>query len=570
MRRLLIISVLTCLVHVLLPAQTIRPVPHQVQTDGKKTLNLSRAVALSDPKGVFEDVVDFLNRKPKGISMTVDFGTAVAQQAGVRQESGAYMLDITSKGVTVIGFDERGAFYGLQTLRQLVEESDDRKVPCCRIYDWPDSPDRGIVDSYYGGHWSQEFRLSMIDLAARLKMNEYVYAPKNDPYVGSPDWIMPYPQGRGDNLKELMEACRRNRIEFTWCVRPDGEFTWSEDDYALLLGKFEMMHYFGVRSFGIFLDDIPYSEGIEDKKKDLIDRLNTDFIAKKKGLEPLLASLDGYYVPAEGSESLKLGMYGVADAAWNKEAFDSDKSLDWAVNEIAPDVAGAYMTYARHSEVSVNSFGMNESAGIGLIGLQGYSQESYDALMEEFRSIENAPASIANSSNQALYADIKPALEEFEKLGARCRRILECIRFYNSGDVPGFWATYAADLMSDKDIQAYMAHPSGTAVLQPFYERMMKELAEAFDQAYKGKVGYTHIPGEGIQTYIAPDEASVCHLVLDNPEGREVIVRLSDAKGQFTAEFCIVESYFEFEMKEDAVKVEVLGDVRVFETVFVK
>ena len=136
--------------------------------------------------------------------------------------------------------------------------------------------------------------------------------------------------------------------------------------------------------------------------------------------------------------------------------------------------------------------------------------------------------------------------------------------------MPGFWATYAADLMSDKDIQAYMAHPSGTAVLQPFYERMMKELAEAFDQAYKGKVGYTHIPGEGIQTYIAPDEASVCHLVLDNPEGREVIVRLSDAKGQFTAEFCIEQSYFEFEMKEDAVKVEVLGDVRVFETVFVK
>lgn len=570
MRRILIISVLTCLVNVFLPAQSLHPVPHQVQAEGKKTLNLSRAVALSDPKGVLADAAGFLNLKSKGISLTVDFGTVAAQQAGVRSQSGAYMLDITSKGISVIGYDERGAFYGLQTLRQLVEVSQDRKVTCCRIYDWPDTPARGVVDSFHGGHWSQEFRLSMIDLAARLKMNEYVYAPKNDPYVGSPDWIMPYPQGRGDNLKELMEACRRNRIDFTWCVRPDGEFTWSEDDYALLLGKFEMMHYFGVRSFGIFLDDVPYSEGVEEKKKELIDRLNADFIAKKKGLKPLLVSLDGYYVPAEGQESLKLGMYGVADAAWNYDAFESDKSLEWAVNEIAPDVAGAYKTYARHSEVSVNSFGMKESAGVELIGLKGYSQESYDALMEEFRSIENASLSMASASNQALYADLQMSLEEFEKLGTRCRRILECISYYNAGDVPGFWATYAANLMSDKDIQAYRANPSGTAVLQPYYERMMKELAEAFDQAYKGKVGYTHIPGEGIQTYIAPDEASVCHLVLDNPEGREVIVRLSDVNGRYTAEFCIEESYFEFEMKEDAVKVEVLGDVRVFETVFVK
>ena len=313
MRRFLIISVLTCLVNLCLQAQSLRPVPHQVQTEGKKTLNLSRAVALSDPKGVFADAVGFLNIKPKGISLTVDFGTVPAQQAGVRSESGAYMLDITSKGVSVIGYDERGVFYGLQTLSQLVEKSENRKVPCCRIYDWPDSPHRGVVDSFHGGHWSQEFRLSMIDLAAHLKMSEYVYAPKNDPYVGSPDWIMPYPQGRGDNLKELMEACRRNRIDFIWCVRPDSEFTWSEDDYALLLGKFEMMHYFGVRSFGIFLDDVPQIEGVEEKKKELIDRLNTDFIAKKKGLKPLLVSLDGLYVPAEGQESLKLGMYGIAD-----------------------------------------------------------------------------------------------------------------------------------------------------------------------------------------------------------------------------------------------------------------
>lgn len=567
MRRSLVIYVLMLFISMTLAAQSYRPVPHEVSHDDRKTLNLSKGVALSDPKGVFSDDLGFLPLKSKGTLLSVDFGTSQASQAGVKAAPGAYLLDVTPKGISITGYDERGAFYGIQTLRLLVEEAEGMRLPCCRIHDWPDSRKRGVVDCFYGGTWSQEFRLSMIDLAARLKMNEYVYAPVSDPYVGSPDWIMPYPQGRGEDLKELMEACRRNRIDFTWCIRPDKEFTWSESDYGLLLGKFEMMHYLGVRSFGIFLDDV---DGTDAEKNNLIDRLNADFIAKKKDLAPLLTSCEGYYVPSEGSESLKLGMYGVADHAWNKEAYSPVESMKWAVMETAPDVADAYLTYARHSQVSAAAFGREESDGLELIGISGYSDEGLDCLMTEFRAMENAPSLMAATSSKDLYEDLKPYLDEFGKLGARCRRILECIGFYNKGDIPGFWSTYAANLMSDDDRRAYMDRPSGTAVLQPYYERMMKELADAFDQAYKGKVGYTLIPGDGIQTYIAPDEASICHLILDNPEEREVIVRLSDAAGRYTAEFCIETSYFEFEMKEDAVKVEVIGDVDVFEAVFVK
>ena len=30
-------------------------------------------------------------------------------------------MRIDKKGVTIVGYDERGAFYGIQTLRQLIE-----------------------------------------------------------------------------------------------------------------------------------------------------------------------------------------------------------------------------------------------------------------------------------------------------------------------------------------------------------------------------------------------------------------------------------------------------------------
>ena len=213
---------------------------------------------------------------------------------------------------------------------------------------------------------------------------------------------------------------------------------------------------------------------------------------------------------------------------------------------------------------------MEESADVRLIGIKGYAADAYDRLMERFSAMEKVPSDIESASDQAFYEDLKPWIVEFGKLGTRCRKVLECIRYFNEGDIPGFWSTYASNLMSDDDRKSFEAHPSGTARLQPYYERMMKELADAFDASYKDQVEYTLIPGDGIQTYLAPDEASVCHLVLDNPRRRDVIVRLSDAKGMFTAEFCIKDSYLEFEMKGDAVKVEVIGDVPIFETVFVK
>ena len=567
MKKLITIFFLTLCT--ILGAQSFRPVPHQESLDAKKTLNISRGVLLVDPQGTFAEDCSFLKLKSKGVFLNIDYGKSVAEQAGVKAVSGAYRIEITSKGITIVGYDEKGAFWGLQTLRRYAEIHDMR-VPLGVVNDWPDSENRGFVEGFYGGTWSHEFRMSMVELATRLKIEEYVYAAKEDPYVAGEDWYLSYSQVRADELKLLMEACRKNRIDFTWCVRPDAEYAWGEADLGLIIGKFEMMHFLGVRSFGISFDDIPYFDGKEEKVKEAIDRINTDFIAKKKGLKPVLTDMSGYYVPAAGAESLKLGLYGTADRGWNVEAYDARESMQWAVKEIAPDVVEAYLTLARHSDVAPQSFGLKESDGYRLIGLDGYSADAFSSLMQEFKAIENAPAVISGSSNKALYEDLKPTLTEFGKLGTRLRRILECIDFYKKGDVPGFWSTYAANLMSDEEREFYQAYPSGKARLFPYFERMMKQLAEAFDEAYKGKVEYKYIPGKDIQTYIAPDEAALCHLILDNPEKHEVIVRLSDKKGKYTAEFCIDTSYFEFEMKDDAVNVEVIGDVKIFETVFVK
>ncbi len=563
MRRFVIISILFFIVSTALSAHSLRPVSHQVRYVEGEFLNASKGVVLLDMTGTSRQNIDFLPLKRKGVPMTVDCGLQFSEKFGVRQISGAYNVTISEDSIAVIGYDERGLFYGLRTLRHIVEMSDLKNIPCCQINDWPDREYRGFTDGSSIGERTHESMLAMIELAGNLNMTEFVYAPQDDPYAGSPDWYLSYSQVRADMLEELMEACRKHHMEFTWCIRPDNKFSWSEEDYALLLGKLEMMHYIGVRSFGVLFQE-------KDERVDaLIERLDKDFVSQKKDVKPLLTSLDGYYAPKDGGTAMKLGLYGVGLRGWNAEDYDPIKCLEQAANAIAPEVADAYMTYVLHSDISA-AFGIEESSDLDLIGLKDYGKGEYDRLLDEFTAIENVPEIIAGIKDNQIYKDLKPWLDEFGKLGKRCRLLLESIDLYNRGDIPGFWTRYASNYMSERDMEAYMAYPSGASRLQPYYETMMDALVDAFYHTYKDKVEYEHISGDGAEIYIAPDEAAYCHLILDNPREKEVIVRLSDASGKYTAEFCIESSYLEFELKDDAVKVEVIGDVDVFETVFVK
>ena len=210
----------------------------------------------------------------------------------------------------------------------------------------------------------------------------------------------------------------------------------------------------GVRSFGIFLDDVPCPEGEQWRKTELVEKVNADFM-KKKGLKPLRVSVDGCYVPQTQGESARMGMYAYAARAWNKDSYDPYAALEWAVTEIAPEVKEPFIRFIHNSEEWIGRFGGNESDDYGLIEARGYSNEAYDALMAEFKAIENVPAAVSVTSNKALYREMKPWLEEFGKLGTRCRKVLECISLYSAGDIPGFWSTYASNLMSEAEVASY-------------------------------------------------------------------------------------------------------------------
>ncbi len=274
----------------------VNPTPHYLDIDRTQWVDLSKGVKLQDKSGKFSDDLRFLSSNPKGTRLTITFGEKQAQKAGLKKlTSGAYLLKVDSKGISITGYDERGAFYAIQTMKQIMEsKAAQGRLPYLTCNDYPDLPLRGVVEGFYGNPWSHQVRLSLINYYGRNKMNQYVYGPKDDPYHSSPNWRLPYPAEQAQNIHELVEACRRNRVDFVWAIHPGKDIQWNEEDYNNLVNKFEMMYELGVRSFAIHFDDIE-GEGTNPKKQvDLLNRLTREFVKQKGDVAPLVVCPTDY------------------------------------------------------------------------------------------------------------------------------------------------------------------------------------------------------------------------------------------------------------------------------------
>ncbi|MEQ3696512.1 MAG: family 20 glycosylhydrolase [Pseudomonadales bacterium] len=89
--------------------------------------------------------------------------------SGEAAVSGAYRLSITPDGVGVSGFDERGVFYGLNTLFGLVS---DQQLPLGDVLDYPRFDYRGVMIDVARNFHSKDFILRLIDEMSFAKLNK--------------------------------------------------------------------------------------------------------------------------------------------------------------------------------------------------------------------------------------------------------------------------------------------------------------------------------------------------------------------------------------------------------------
>ena len=85
-----------------------------------------------------------------------------------------YVLEVEKNSVVVAGWDERGAFYGWQSLRQLVREKDGFNVLGVHVRDWPVMPFRGIRLYIPGPEHISFFKRFLRDFMALYKFNKVI------------------------------------------------------------------------------------------------------------------------------------------------------------------------------------------------------------------------------------------------------------------------------------------------------------------------------------------------------------------------------------------------------------
>ena len=211
-------------------------------------------------------------------------GKVSKYRKNIPAKSEGYFMKVTEKELVIAGNDEKGLFYGVQTLLGMMQQG---KLETCTITDWPDVPFRGTVEGFYGTPWSHEARKSQLEFYGRNKMNVYIYGPKDDPWHRD-KWREPYPEVEANRIAELVEVAKKNGVNFYWAIHPGVDIKWNDEDRDKLMAKLEVMYQLGVRSFAVFFDDI-WGEGAQaDKQAALLNYIDDNFVQAKKDVAPLI------------------------------------------------------------------------------------------------------------------------------------------------------------------------------------------------------------------------------------------------------------------------------------------
>lgn len=272
---------------------------------------------------------------------------AVGSQAHDLPPEG-YVLQIARGRVDLVGADTAGTFYAAQTLRQVVQGP---QLPALVIRDWPSLPVRGVVEGFYGPPWTDAALADMLDFLAAHKLNAFVYAPKDDPYVHD-FWQEPYAPAQLYELQTLVARAAADHITFTYSLSPGVSICYSsEADFRALLAKLQSVWDVGVRSFAIGFDDISYALHCDEDaarfgsgpaaagaaQAYLVDRVDTEFVGTHPGASRLIV------VPTEYDYSYQ-SPYKAAFAG----GVDPDVILQWTGGATySPTITSAGAAIAR-------------------------------------------------------------------------------------------------------------------------------------------------------------------------------------------------------------------------------
>ena len=177
------------------------------------------------------------------------------------EKTDAHLVYSNDGVIGVLGEDADSAFYGVTTLKHVFNQLDNNEIKEFRIDDYADVAYRGFIEGYYGNPWSNEDRAALMTYGGDYKLNQYIFAPKDDPYHNS-KWRELYPEEKLEGIKKLAAAGEASKTRYVYALHPfmnnairfDTDENYQED-LNIIKAKFTQLLESGVRQFGILADD---------------------------------------------------------------------------------------------------------------------------------------------------------------------------------------------------------------------------------------------------------------------------------------------------------------------------
>jgi len=166
-----------------------------------------RSMAVRLPENVDPRILKALRKLP----VAADGVPVEITVTGTEGES--YTLDIQPERITISAPGPAGAFYAVQTLRQIFTQE---TVPCLHIEDAPSLPYRGFYQDVTRGKVpTLETLKALVDQMAYLKLNSLqLYVEHTFPFKEYGDIPERFGCLTGSELRELDAYCRENFMEF--------------------------------------------------------------------------------------------------------------------------------------------------------------------------------------------------------------------------------------------------------------------------------------------------------------------------------------------------------------------
>jgi hyaluronoglucosaminidase len=129
----------------------------------------------------------------------------------------------------------------------------------------------GIIEGFFGPHWTWENRNFMCDFLVQNQSQFYIYAPKQDPYLRK-NWTQDHPQDLWANIQRLSKRCDSQKLSFGVGLSPfEIHHQWNASSKENLRKKILKIEDLNSKYLGLFFDDMKGSPDLADKQSEIVE-----------------------------------------------------------------------------------------------------------------------------------------------------------------------------------------------------------------------------------------------------------------------------------------------------------